>query len=116
MYIVYGIKNCDTVKKALRWLDENRIQYTFHDFKTKGASDDLLRQWADQVGWESLVNKKGLTWKQLPDHVKESITNKKAAIALMTEKTSVIKRPVIELNGKIVVQGFDASEFKANLS
>ena len=115
MYIVYGIKNCDTVKKALHWLDEHGVQYTFHDFKTKGASDELLNQWSDQVGWESLVNKKGLTWKQLPADVKESITSKRAAIALMAEKTSVIKRPVIVLNGKIMVQGFDASEFKAIL-
>jgi arsenate reductase (glutaredoxin) len=115
MYVVYGIKNCDTVKKALRWLDEHQIQYTFHDFKSKGASDELLRRWSGQVGWEGLVNKKGLTWKQLPGDVKESIINEKTAIALMAEKTSVIKRPVIELNGKIVVQGFNEAEFKAIL-
>jgi arsenate reductase (glutaredoxin) len=116
MYVVYGIKNCDTVKKALRWLDEHRIQYTFHDFKAKGASNELLHNWSDQIGWEALVNKKGLTWKQLPADVKELITSEKAAIALMIEKTSVIKRPVIELKGKIVVQGFNEAEFKAMLN
>jgi arsenate reductase (glutaredoxin) len=113
--IVYGIRNCDTVKKALTWLDEKGVRYTFHDYKSKGITEAKLRTWTEQVGWESLVNRKGMTWRQLPDEVKAKTTNASTAIQLMLEKTSVIKRPLIEKGGKVVTLGFDAGEYVKNL-
>lgn len=111
-YIVYGIKNCDTVKKALVWLKENNITFEFHDYKSKGITTHKLKSWENQVGWEELVNKKGTTWRQLDDNVKLSIKSTIDAIALMEEKNSVIKRPIIELDGKILAIGFDIEEYK----
>lgn len=109
---VYGIKNCDTVKKALDWLKKNKIEYEFHDYKSQGITDTKLKDWSKQVGWESLVNKKGMTWRQLDDKTKDSIVKESSAIALMKEKTSVIKRPLIEQNGKVVTLGFEESNYK----
>lgn len=111
MYQVYGIKNCDTVKKALKWLGENGIEYEFHDYKSKGISEKYLKNWISQIGWEPLVNKKGMTWRQLDPETQAGIKNEKAAIKLMIEKTSVIKRPLIESSGKIVALGFDEAEY-----
>jgi arsenate reductase (glutaredoxin) len=105
--IVYGIKNCNTVKSALDWLKKKKIDFTFHDYKTAGISEANLKGWCKQVGWEALVNKKGMTWRQLDDSVKAKVTNENAAIALMREKTSVIKRPLIEKDGRVVALGFD---------
>jgi arsenate reductase (glutaredoxin) len=105
--IVYGIKNCDTVKKALTWLDDNKVSYTFHDYKSKGITDAKLKEWAKQIGWESLVNKKGMTWRQLDDKVKDQVTNASSAINLMKEKTSVIKRPLLEKENTVLALGFD---------
>lgn len=113
--IVYGIKNCNTVKSAIDWLRKNKIDHEFHDFKTKGVTDAKLKEWISQVGWESLVNKRGTTWRQLPAGVQEKVANQTTAIALMKEKTSVIKRPVIELGGKIVALGFDPDEYSSRL-
>ena len=112
---VYGIKNCNTVKKGLEWLTKNKIEFEFHDYKKVGVTSAKLKEWIKQVGWESLVNKKGTTWRQLDDAVKEKITNQKEAIALMTEKTSVIKRPLLEIDGKVVALGFDETEYKKAL-
>jgi Spx/MgsR family transcriptional regulator len=109
--VVYGIKNCDTVKKALTWLDSHKVDYDFHDYKTKGITDAKLKAWAKQVGWESLVNKKGMTWRQLDDAVKANVTSASTAIELMKQKTSVIKRPLLELNDTVVALGFDLKEF-----
>ena len=108
---VYGIPNCDTVKKSLTWLKENGIEYEFHDFKKLGIAEQKLKEWASQTGWEPLVNKKGLTWRNLDQQVKDSVISDKAAFALMQEKTSVIKRPVLETNGKILL-GFDEDAYK----
>ena len=112
---VYGIKNCNTVKSALAWLKENDIAFTFHDFKSRGVDDDTLKRWSAQTGWENLINRKGTTWRQLPDDVRSNLNNQAAAIALMKEKTSVIKRPVIESDGTIVALGFDEKSFAAKL-
>ncbi len=109
--IVYGIKNCNTVKSALAWLKDNDVEYEFHDFKTKGISSAKLKEWCAQVGWEALVNKRGTTWRQLSSDVQEKIKNQTSAIALMREKTSVIKRPVIELSDKVILLGFDPGEY-----
>lgn|SRR5690606_18429286 len=111
---IYGIKNCNTVKKALTWLDENHIAYTFHDFKKEGVSLDKLKAWEQQTSWESLVNKRGTTWRQLPPEEQGAVVNAAAANALMQEKTSVIKRPVIESPSGLIL-GFDADEYEAKL-
>jgi Spx/MgsR family transcriptional regulator len=105
--IVYGIKNCNTVKSALDWLKKHKVEFEFHDYKSKGITDAKLKAWSKQVGWESLVNKRGTTWRQLDEAVQKKVTNESAAIALMREKSSVIKRPLIERDGKVVALGFD---------
>jgi Spx/MgsR family transcriptional regulator len=115
MKIVYAIPNCNTVKKALDWLKANKVAYEFHDYKKLGVTATQLTNWSKQIGWEALINKKGATWRQLPKEIQESITTQKAAIALMIEKTSIIRRPLIEENGKIVVLGFDVAEYKKAL-
>src|SRR6476620_11267224 len=108
---VYGIKNCNTVKSALDWLKSKNITFDFHDYKTKGISDAKLKEWSKQIGWESLVNKRGTTWRQLDDAVKAKVTNEAAAIELMKEKTSIIKRPLLEKNGSVITLGFDEETF-----
>jgi arsenate reductase (glutaredoxin) len=113
--IVYGIKNCNTVKTALDWLKKKKIDFEFHDYKSKGITDAKLKDWSKQVGWETLVNKRGTTWRQLDEAIQRKITSEKAAIALMKEKTSVIKRPLIEHNGKVVLLGFDVEEYGKKL-
>jgi arsenate reductase len=110
--ILYGIKNCNTVKTAMDWLKKNNIAYEFHDYKSKGITASKLKEWIVQVGWESLVNKRGTTWRQLDEATQKKVTNDKAAIELMMEKTSVIKRPLIEDSGKIIALGFDESEYE----
>ncbi len=115
MKTVYSIPNCNTVKKALDWLKKNKIAYEFHDYKKNGITTTILTNWCKQVGWEALVNKKGATWRQLTPDIQASITTQKAAIALMIEKTSIIKRPLIEEDGKILVLGFEETEYKKAL-
>lgn len=110
---VYGIKNCNTVKSALDWLKKNKIEFDFHDYKSKGITEAKLKAWSKQVGWESLVNKRGTTWRQLDEAVQKKVTNEKAAIALMLEKTSVIKRPLIEEDGNVLALGFDEGVYKS---
>lgn len=114
--IVYGIKNCNTVKNALTWLNGKKVKFDFHDYKTKGVTEEKLKSWSKQVGWESLVNKRGTTWRQLDEKTQAKVTNEKAAIELMMEKTSVIKRPLIEENGKVVALGFDEASYKSVFS
>lgn len=112
MYIVYGIPNCDTIKKTIGWLQKNKITYQFYDYKKKGITPAKLKAWSKQVGWESLVNKKGSTWRQLSQATQITITNEKAAIGLLVENTSAIKRPVIEKEGKVITVGFDEQAYK----
>lgn len=113
--IVYGIKNCNTVKSALDWLKKHKVEFEFHDYKKSGITAGKLADWSKQVGWESLVNKRGLTWRQLDEATQKKVTNEKAAIALMMEKTSVIKRPLIEVDGKVIVLGFDETDYAKKL-
>ncbi len=108
---VYGIKNCNTVKKALDWLEENNIKYEFHDFKKLGITESKLEEWASKLGWEPLVNKRGTTWKQLEPQRQTAVNSKPEAFKLMQEKTSVIKRPVIETENGILL-GFDEASYK----
>ena len=100
--IIYGIKNCDTMKKARAWLDGHGVAYEFHDYKAAGVEKDKLKQWSDKVGWETLLNRAGTTFKKLPDADKEGL-NERKALALMAEQPSMIKRPVLDLGGKRVV-------------
>ncbi len=99
---IYGIKNCDTMKKARAWLDAQGIAYDFHDYKAAGIAKDRLKRWSEEVGWETLINRAGTTFKKLPDADKAGLTEKKA-LALMLEQPSMIKRPVLELPGKLLV-------------
>ena len=107
---LYGIPNCDTVKKARTWLLENNHDFTFHDFKKQGLPRELAARWLEQLDWEVLVNRKGMTWRNLPDERKASITDKAAALELMLENPSVIKRPVLEGAGPLSV-GFSADQY-----
>lgn len=111
MYIVYGIPNCNSVQKARTWLNEHQISYEFHDYKKTGITKDKLVSWSKQFGWENLLNKKGTTWRDLEEEVQQSITTQAAAIKLMLENTSIIKRPVIEKDGKIVAIRFNEEEY-----
>ena len=112
---VYGIKNCDTVKKALKWLESNNIDYDFHDFKKSGISAEKLKEWSAKLGWEPLINKGGSTWKKLDAETQNRITNENEAFELMQEKTSVIKRPVIE-NDQDILIGFDENMYQQTLA
>src|ERR1700733_12291218 len=107
--IIYGIKNCDTMKKARTWLDNRGIAYDFHDYKTAGIERGTLEAWARNVGWEMLLNRAGTTFRKLPDADKEGLTEKKA-IALMMAQPSMIKRPVLNIGGKLLV-GFKPDEY-----
>ena len=109
--IVYGIKNCNTVKSALTWLKGKGIDFEFHDYKSRGLSEKKLKEWIGQVGWENLLNKRGTTWRQLDPDVQARITSEAAAIAFMKEKTSVIKRPLIESGNKIIAIGFESEAY-----
>ena len=113
--ILYGISNCNTVKKARDWLKNQHIAYEFHDFKKHGASLQLIENWLAQLPHEKLINRAGLTWRGLDDSTKTSIIDNVAAIALMQAKTSVIKRPILEKNGKILCLGFDPSQYQSLL-
>jgi Spx/MgsR family transcriptional regulator len=103
---VYGITNCNTVKKALDWLKANNIAYEFHDFKKLGISDEKLNEWDKKAGYEKFLNKQGLTWKQLDPQVREGIKTNSDALKLLQQKTSMIKRPVIEKDDFLFF-GFD---------
>lgn len=113
---LYGISNCNTVKKARDWLDANHIAYDFHDFKKQGVTPQLLTNWLTQIPHEKLINRAGLTWRGLDDNTKTSIVDNATAIALMQAKTSIIKRPIIENNGKIICLGFDEATYKKELT
>ncbi|MDZ4141953.1 MAG: ArsC family reductase [Methylotenera sp.] len=109
---LFGIPNCSTVKKARDWLTNNSVAYEFHDFKKNGVSRSLLENWLKQMPWEKLVNRAGMTWRNLPDADKSAVIDATSAINLMLEKTSVIKRPVLVKDGKIVCLGFTEAAYK----
>ena len=109
---LYGISNCGTVKKARLWLGQRGVRYEFHDFKKQGVTEALLSGWLKQIGWQKLLKKTGPTWGQLPDTVKASIKDDASALALMLEKPNVIKRPVLERNGKVLATGFNETDYE----
>ena len=110
---IYGIKNCDTMKKARAWLDSHGVGYAFHDYKAAGIDRARLEGWAKDVGWETLLNRVGQTFRKLPDKDKDGITEKKA-IALMLAQPSMIKRPVLDIGGKLLV-GFKPDVYEKTL-
>ena len=108
---LYGIPNCDTVKKARPALAARGITYEFHDFKKHGVTEALLAGWLKQVGWQRLLKKTGPTWGKLPQEVKECIKDDASALALLLQHPNIIKRPVLESNGKVLATGFNESEY-----
>jgi Spx/MgsR family transcriptional regulator len=102
---IYGIKNCDTMKKARAWLDKHGVDYAFHDYKAAGIDRERLERWSKKVGWEALLNRSGMTFRKLPDKDKQAIDARKA-MALMLAQPSMIKRPVLDLGGGKLLVGF----------
>lgn len=107
---MYGIPNCDTIKKARKWLEANGIDYEFHDYKKLGVPEKNLKKWVQQAGWETVLNRRGTTWRKLPDEVKDSI-DETSSIAVMMENASAIKRPVLEADGVLLI-GFKTEEYE----
>lgn len=112
---LYGIPNCTSVKKARAWLEQHQLTYQFHDFKKTGAGIAQLNDWAQQVSWEKLLNRQGSTWRQLDDATKTNITNVDSAVALMSDKTSSIKRPIL-VSGTTLLVGFNETEYNQLIS
>ena len=112
--IIYGIKNCDTVKKSLAWLNQHGIDYRFHDFRKDGLDEKMLRAWVKELGWEVLLNRRGTTWRSLPETIKEHLDETRA-IALMIAQPAIIKRPVLD-NGTSRHVGFSAEEYNVLFS
>ncbi|MEI6595926.1 MAG: Spx/MgsR family RNA polymerase-binding regulatory protein [Bacteroidota bacterium] len=112
--IVYGIKNCDTMQKAFKWLDANHITYTFHDYKKESITKEKIEEWLKHFPITELINTKGITYKKLSDEEKLSITNKNKAIELMIQKTSMIKRPLVEMKDDLML-GFKVDEWEKKL-
>ena len=110
MTTLYGIKNCDTVKKARKWLDANNSDYTFHDFRVDGISAEQVQSWVQTLGWEALVNKRSTTWKQLDDSSKAAL-NDSSVVDVILATPTLIKRPLLDLNGTISV-GFKAADYE----
>jgi Spx/MgsR family transcriptional regulator len=107
---IYGIKNCGTMKKARAWLDKRGVGYVFHDYKIAGIERGMLEGWTKKAGWETLLNRTGMTFRKLPDKDKAGL-NEKKAIALMLKQPSMIKRPVLELGGGKILVGFKPEEY-----
>ena len=108
MIKLYGIKNCDTCRRARKWMDAEDIEYQFCDFRVIGLKKDKLKLWSDQLGWEALLNRRGMTWRQLPESTRKAI-NQRSAETLMFKNSTLIKRPVIEAGHQVFV-GFTVSE------
>jgi arsenate reductase (glutaredoxin) len=106
---IYGIKNCDTIKKARAWLDSHGVTYDFHDYKARGIARAKLKQWSDELGWEVLLNRAGTTFRKLPEADREGVSERKA-LALMLAQPSMIKRPVLDVGGKLLV-GFSPAVY-----
>ena len=115
MTALYGIKNCDTCKKARQWLDQHGIEHRFHDYRLDGLSPELLQRFIDGLGWEKLLNKSSTSWRQLGPERQADLTHEKA-MALMLETPTLIKRPILDTGNKLIV-GFKADQYAAlNLS
>jgi len=113
MTTLYGIPNCDTIKKARKWLDDKNIAYEFHDYKKAGIDRKTLKNWCKEFGYETLINNRGTTWRKLEDQLKNNI-NETSAIKIMQENTSVIKRPVL-ISDHTKIVGFNEADYKSLL-
>lgn len=113
MITIYGIRNCDTMKKAFAWLDGHGVAYSFHDYKKTAPDEALLKKWAAQADWERLINTRGPSFRKLPPEKRADLTQQKA-FALMLDNPSMIKRPIIE-SGRTLLIGFDADEYAKKL-
>ena len=113
MTTLYGIPNCDTIKKARKWLGDNNIAYEFHDYKKVGIDKETLQNWCKELGYETLIDKRGTTWRKLDDQLKNNI-NETSAIKIMQENTSVIKRPVL-ISDHTKIVGFNEADYKSLL-
>lgn len=113
MLTIYGIRNCDTMKKAFGWLDDHGITYTFHDYKKSGIDADTLARWEARLGWEVLLNRRGTTWRKLDENIQARIS-RESALSLMQEQPSLIKRPVID-TGSTLLCGFDSATWQEQL-
>ena len=111
MITLYGISNCDTIKKAKRWLDAHAIDYQFHDYRKQGLTRQQLEVWAEELGWEGLLNRRGTTWRSLPDEQKQRI-DRELAITLMLEQPAMIKRPLLDL-GSSRKLGFSEADYQS---
>lgn len=111
MITMFGIKNCDTIKKARKWLEAEGIEYQFHDYKKDGLSPEMLNIWVKDLGWEALLNKRGTTWRKLPEDVKESV-DQASAIQIMLDNASIIKRPLLINDTDSKLLGFKAEEYQ----
>jgi Spx/MgsR family transcriptional regulator len=110
MITIYGIPNCDTMKKARKWLETNGVEYEFHDYKKKGVPEKKLVAWVKKAGWDQVLNRRGTTWRKLDASVKESI-DEPQAISIMLEHPSIIKRPVLEAGGTLLI-GFNDADYQ----
>ena len=113
MIKIYGIPNCDTMKKARKWLENNNVEYEFHDYKKQGVPEANLKKWVKSAGWEVVLNKRGTTWRKLPDDIKDNI-DEASSIQVMLDNPSAIKRPVLE-SGKTILVGFKEDEYETLL-
>jgi Spx/MgsR family transcriptional regulator len=111
---VYGIPNCDTTKKAFTWFKENKIAFTFHDYKQEGISKVKLEAWCKKLGWEIIFNKRSTTWRELSEAEQKKVINQPEAIKIMMQHNSIIKRPVIEIGEKLMT-GFNETEITKHL-
>ncbi|ATM04233.1 MULTISPECIES: ArsC family reductase [Raoultella] len=112
MLTMYGIKNCDTIKKARRWLEAHQIAYQFHDYRADGLDRELLNTFIAELGWEALLNTRGTTWRKLDETVRAGINNADAAAALMLEMPAIIKRPLLCAPGQPMLLGFSELTYK----
>lgn len=112
MVTLYGIKNCDTIKKARRWLETNSIDFRFHDYRVDGLDSELLNSFINELGWEALLNTRGTTWRKLDEITRNKITDAASAAALMTEIPAIIKRPLLCAPGKPMLLGFSESSYQ----
>lgn len=113
--VIYGIKNCNTMQKAFKWLDNHDISYQFHDYKKEGIDKKQLQQFIDTFGWQNVINRKGMTWRKLTKKEQENVNDNSSAIELMVQKPAMIKRPIITTDNNHLI-GFDEDEYKKTLS
>ena len=114
MIKLFGIPNCDTIKKAKKWLEQSNIEYTFHDYRKDGVNSEMVNNFCQQLDWQQVLNKRGTTYRQLDDATKENL-NAESAVALLVEKPAMIKRPILEKNGEFHL-GFKAEQYQSIFS